>query len=252
VDNELEVIRHEMEGTRTSLAEKLDTLENEVLGTVHNATAAVANTVEDVKSAVANTVGDVKAVVGSVTESIQDTVESVKEAFNLSEQVRRHPWAMLGGATAAGFLGGWLVGSSRREQEVADINGSWRVPSPPPPQEKATEPPAESGSSFAPVDALKGIALSVLMGVVREMVGKAVPETLKADVEKVLDDFTTKVGAKPLHATEEAKPEEESTPTSNAPGNGKRSLPEPAGTAQQGDNQQGGQKGRGRGGSRFR
>jgi len=135
VDNELEVIHHEMEETRASLADKLDTLENEVLGTVHNATAAVAHTVEDVKS-----------VVGTVTDSIQDTVESVKEAFNLSEQVRRHPWAMLGGAAAAGFLGGWLLGPSRREPKTADINGSWRVPAPPPVAEKPPEPAPESGS----------------------------------------------------------------------------------------------------------
>jgi len=233
-----------MEGTRASLAEKLDTLENEVLGTVHNATAAVANTVEDVKS-----------VVGSVTESIEGTVESVKEAFNLSEQVRRHPWAMLGGAAAAGFLGGWLIGPSRREREIADINGSWRVPSPPPPPpvvEKPPEPPAESGSGFAPVDALKGIALSVLMGVVREMVTGAVPETLKTDVENVLDDFTTKLGAKPLHSAAETKSEEEVKPTSESRGNGKQAKAELAGATQQEGNERSGQKGRGRGGSRFR
>jgi len=242
VDNELEVIHHEMEETRASLASKLDTLENEVLGTVHNATAAVAHTVEDVKS-----------VVGSVTGSIQDTVESVKDAFNLNEQVRRHPWAMLGGAAAAGFLGGWLLGPSRRESEVADINGSWRVPSPPAIAEKPPEPsPPEHASGFAPVDALKGIALSVFMGVVREMVTGAVPENLKADVVNVLDDFTTKLGAKPLQTTEVAKPEVEQKTTSENRGNGKHSTPEPAGATQQGGNDRAGQRGRGRGGSRLR
>jgi ElaB/YqjD/DUF883 family membrane-anchored ribosome-binding protein len=240
VDSELEVIRHEMEGTRTSLAEKLDTLENEVLGTVHNATAAVANTVEDVKS-----------VVGSVTESIEDTVESVKEAFNLNEQVRRHPWAMLGGAAGVGFLTGWLLGPSRREPEVANINASWRPPDTPRIQEKPSEPTHTEHSGFAPVDALKGIALSVLMGVVREMVMGSMPESLKADVANVLDDFTTKLGARPLKAEETA--EETQASAQQETGNGKHPTPEETKpVSQNGGKEAAGQRGRGRGGSRFR
>lgn len=208
MDNELEVIRHEMEDTRASLADKLDTLESQVIGTVHDATAAVAHTVQDVRS-----------VVDSVTESIQEGVESVKETLNLSEQVRRHPWGMLGGAAAVGFFGGWLVGSSRKETEIpASANLPRDFPRESygkPVRELSAEPSSEGQESvFAePLQALKGLALGALMGMVREMVTKGLPENLQDDVVKVLDNFTTKLGGKIVPPSEEKKASE---PTESA------------------------------------
>ena len=57
-----EVIRQQMEDTRASLSEKLESLEQQVVGTVHDARDAVA-----------------------------DTVQSVKDAFDIKLQTRRHP-----------------------------------------------------------------------------------------------------------------------------------------------------------------
>jgi len=195
VDSELEVIRHEMEDTRASLADKLDTLENQVLGTVHDATAAVAHTVEDVRS-----------VVDSVTESVKEGVESVKETLNLSEQVRRHPWGMLCGAAAAGFFGGWLIGPSRKETVTVPA-GIPREPFTSPVREKPAEPTSAAEESvFAePLQAMKSLALGSLMGLVREMVSKGLPENIKDDVVKVLDDFTGKIGGKVVPPSEEEK-----------------------------------------------
>jgi len=194
VDNELEVIRHEMEDTRASLADKLDTLENQVLGTVHDATAAVAHTVEDVRS-----------VVDSVTDSIHEGVESVKDTLNLSEQVRRHPWGMLCGAAAAGFFGGWLIGPSRKETETVPASIP-REPFTSPVRERPAEPPSAAESVFAePLQAMKSLALGSLMGLVREMVSKGLPENIKDDVVKVLDDFTGKIGGKVVPPSEEEK-----------------------------------------------
>src|SRR5262249_38838293 len=90
MDDSPEVIRQQMEETRAALSEKLETLEQQVVGTVKDARAAVTDTVETVKGAV------------------HDTVETVKETFDVSRQVERHPWAMLGGSIALGFLGGRL------------------------------------------------------------------------------------------------------------------------------------------------
>jgi len=245
VDNELEVIHHEMEATRASLADKLDTLENQVLGTVHDATAAVAHTVEDVKS-----------VVGSVTDSIQDTVESVKDTLNLSEQVRQHPWGMLGGAAAVGFLGGWLMGPSRKEPEVPPLSGPPRESYIAPVREKLAESSSGSEeSAFAePVKALKGIALGALMGLVRDMAVKALPENVKDDVVKVLNDFTTKIGGKLVEpAAEESEQCELSAEVKTS--NGKRGTEEASmpGEANPGDGKEAaGQTGRKRGGARFR
>ena len=76
---EPEVIKQQMEETRSSLADKLETLEQHVLGTVHDTTSAVSNTAEMVTDAVEGTVESVKETVENVKESFMETVESVKE-----------------------------------------------------------------------------------------------------------------------------------------------------------------------------
>src|SRR5581483_4976543 len=96
-----EVIKHQMLETLASLAEKLETLEQQVVGTVHNATSAVTDTVETVKDAVQQTVQMAK-------DSVTNTVEAVKDTFDLSRQVDDHPWLMFGGSVAAGFVTGHL------------------------------------------------------------------------------------------------------------------------------------------------
>jgi ElaB/YqjD/DUF883 family membrane-anchored ribosome-binding protein len=118
MDNESEVIRQQMEETRTSLAEKLETLEQQVVGTVQGATTAVADTVESVKDAVQETVSTVQ--------------ESVHDALDLSRHVERHPWAMVGGSVALGYLAGRLLGraagdQTRETQLVSrgDLSTSW-------------------------------------------------------------------------------------------------------------------------------
>jgi len=191
VDNELEleVIRHQMEGTRASLTEKLDTLENQVIGTVSQATDAVAHTVEDVKSAV-----------GSVTETVQETVQSVKEAFNLSDHVRHHPWAMMGGAVAAGFIGGYLLGPSRSQQEAEPAP---RAPAPPSPAAAPESSSSREESDTGLLQTLKGLAIGTLMNLVREVVSSSLPDNIKPDVLSVVDDFTTRLGGRPLRREEE-------------------------------------------------
>jgi len=244
VDSELEVIRHEMEDTRASLADKLDTLENQVMGTVHDATEAVSHTVQDVR-----------AVVDSVTESVKEGVESVKETLNLSEQVRQHPWGMLCGAAAAGFFGGWLMGPSRKEPAVPSAANlprdfpreSYGAPL----REQSAETAAETKESiFAePLQALKGIALGSLMGMVREMVAKGVPENVKDDVVRVLDDFTNKLGGKIVPPSEEEPPAETTaSAVEEKSTNGKHAVAE---EKTEDGKQAAGQPGRRRG-SRFR
>src|SRR5262249_25091040 len=103
----------QMEETRSALTEKLQTLENQVVETVSEANTAVVQTVETVKEAVHDTVETVKG-------TVEDTVESVKSAFDISQHVDRHPWLMMGGAVALGYLGGCVLErerSAHRRQE---------------------------------------------------------------------------------------------------------------------------------------
>jgi ElaB/YqjD/DUF883 family membrane-anchored ribosome-binding protein len=189
---ELEVIHHQMEGTRASLAGKIETLENQVLGTVQTAASTVTETVEDVKG-----------VVGTVTESVQEAVQSVKETFNLAEQTRRHPWPMLGGSVAAGFLGGWLLGPSRRKEEERAPGPYQAAPFVSPlastaaPAPIAEKPEESEGSGI--VQSLKGLAVGTLMGVLRSMLSTSLPEGLRPNVVGIVDDLTAKLGGQPIH-----------------------------------------------------
>jgi len=180
-----------MEEKRASLAEKLDTLENHVLGTVQEATAVVSHTVEDVKS-----------VVDTVTENVKETVESVadtvKHTFDMRDHVRHHPWGMFCGAVAVGFVGGRLLAPAKTEaaesaQAVAPPAPA--TPAPRPGAARREEP--ESGVNEL-LQRVKGLALGALMKVVRDMLSESLPETMKADVMSVVDDFTTKLGGKPV------------------------------------------------------
>jgi ElaB/YqjD/DUF883 family membrane-anchored ribosome-binding protein len=102
MDNEQEIIRQQMEDTRTALKEKLETLEHQVVDTVQGATEAVSDTVETVKETVE-----------TVKETVEETVENVKETFNLAKHVQEHPWPAFACATVVGFLGGRLLNRTR-------------------------------------------------------------------------------------------------------------------------------------------
>jgi len=96
MENEPELIRDQMQDTRTALTDKLDTLQQKVADTVESITTPVTETVQTVKDAVSDTVDSVK-------ETVSDTVASVKDTFNLPRQVEQHPWAMMLGSVLPGL-----------------------------------------------------------------------------------------------------------------------------------------------------
>jgi ElaB/YqjD/DUF883 family membrane-anchored ribosome-binding protein len=229
VDNELEVIRHQMEEKRASLADKIDALENQVLEIVHETGDQVTNIVQEVTSGVSDVVktvetvvDDVKSTANTMTEGLEQTVESVKETFNVSEHIRQHPWLALGGAFVAGLAGGYLTGSSseRSSDRWSGSGGSrgWSEPSlstftPPAPapaprveqeQEPARDQQPESDSTWSvfgdagkqALDLLKETAIGTLMGVLGQVVSNALPATLKSDASNILRDLTTKLGGR--------------------------------------------------------
>jgi len=249
VDNELEVIRDQMEETRTSLADKLETLEAQVRDTVQSATEAVASTVENVKETVQETVGTVQETVSSTVESVKSTVDAVSDTVSTAagkldprQYVESNPWAAVGAAVGVGFLGGLLVGgSSSSSSSHAAQQPRW-TPAPPPPPSPA--PPASSaspGGSSGLLDAAKGLlssngpfgdaiskieglAVGTLMGYLREMVSTSAPEMWKKDLAGVLDNITTKLGGKVIHHPDlKPSPKESDRPSeerNRTPGNG--------------------------------
>jgi ElaB/YqjD/DUF883 family membrane-anchored ribosome-binding protein len=105
-----DMIRGQMEDTRTSLTDKLETLEHQVSDSVHDATSNVADTVEAVTDSVQDTVASVKETVTAVKESMRQGVSAVKAFFDIKDHADRHPWAVMGGAVVVGYVASWAEG----------------------------------------------------------------------------------------------------------------------------------------------
>jgi ElaB/YqjD/DUF883 family membrane-anchored ribosome-binding protein len=210
MENE-DVIRKQMENTRTSLTEKLETLETKVADTVEEATTAVSDTVENIKESVEETVATVKdsveGTVSAVKDTVQDGVETVKHWCDVPAHVDAHPWLMMGGSVALGYFlevmtrprsPSRMVGSLKASHGAAPMliaGAGVQEPRP-------TERPAPSKSwlsAFVPeINKLKQLALSALLSSVRDTVVRSVPPNVSEQLQGVFDSVTTKLGGEPL------------------------------------------------------
>jgi ElaB/YqjD/DUF883 family membrane-anchored ribosome-binding protein len=202
-----DVIRGQMEDTRTSLTDKLETLEQQVSDSVHGATSSVADTVEAVKDTVQDTVASVKETVTAVKESMRQGVSAVKAFFDIHEQANRHPWAVMGGAVVVGYVAGSLLSSAvraTRQKRSTEPIGE-QPPSPPTFRNGRHEAPAAEVSSsgnwlrsFAPeIGKLKSLAVGALLNAVREQVQKAAPPDLRPSLNELFTSVTDKLGGVP-------------------------------------------------------
>jgi ElaB/YqjD/DUF883 family membrane-anchored ribosome-binding protein len=228
-EQEPEMIRRQMEAQRTSLGEKLETLENKIVRTVEGAREAALDTVHTVKDSVHSSVETVK-------ETVESSVESVKEALDLKRQVERHPWTMIGGAIAVGFAAGWLL--NRFEERLRPTASGKPSPSAGTPSLSATSPsPGEQAApasrlgvypgmaplspaappvsmpqeretwadrlsqTLAPeLNKLKGLAIGTLMGVIRDLVTESMPDPMRSKLNEVVNDITCKLGGEPIES----------------------------------------------------
>jgi ElaB/YqjD/DUF883 family membrane-anchored ribosome-binding protein len=205
---EPDVIREQIEETRSALTDKLETLEGQVRETVQSAKETVEDTLSNVKS------------------SVQETVASVKQTFDLRYQVDRHPWAMLGGSFLTGFvLGNYLEG--RREQErlrsarALVYPGSDLVRAPALHESLSDARPNGNGSATAPAQAfaaepsspglfsrvlhtfepeierVKEVAIGAAMGILRDLAKESLPK-LAPQIDEVMDSATSKLGGQPM------------------------------------------------------
>ena len=204
MENE-ELIRKEMAETRTSLTEKLETLEGEVVDTVKGATSAVNETVENIKESVQDTIATVKDTVkdtvGTVKESVQDSVETVKEWLDIKAHCEAHPWWMMGGSAVLGYWLGTLF-SATPEPAVQEGNGRPSHSGNGHHRDKRhgnSQQAAKKALDLGPeLTQLKGLALGALLGTAREISLPAVPESMKPQVKEIVDNLTKKLGGEPV------------------------------------------------------
>jgi len=203
-----EVIRTQMERTRTDLTEKLEAIEGQVVSTVKGTTDAVSETVDHVK------------------EAVHETVEGVKHAFDIQAHFRNHPWLMLGGMVGLSFLATKLLtGRRSHEEEFERPAGSYRsagardfiARSEPTPMPVSTPSAAkeEQGPSWleglmqklAPsTHKIKEMGIGMTMGLVDQLLTSALPEHLRESAHEVLDSITTSLGGRPARHWDAAGP----------------------------------------------
>ncbi|HTK73944.1 MAG TPA: hypothetical protein VL371_01735 [Gemmataceae bacterium] len=219
MDQTPEVIRQQMQVTRASLTDKLEALENKVVGTVEGATSAVTDTVNCVKDAVQDTVQSVKG-------SLHETVDTVKESVNIAHHVERHPWLMFGASVATGYIGGALLfnaAPSRRSARGVRHPGEWGAgPARLGGAASAETFVAHEGNGhhresyraeakpdqtflsgltekFGPeIDKLKSMAIGTLFGFGRELLARSVPGPISSQLTNLVDDVTRKLGGEPV------------------------------------------------------
>jgi len=196
--DQAEVIRQQMEDTRTSMTEKIEALEKQVTETVKDTTQTVAETVDTASETVSQTVS-----------AISETVEAVRGTFDIPAQVDKHPWMAMGGAVALGYLVGMLL-SPRRHETTAATPAPTPTPMPTP---APTPQPAMSSSSssstlsgggheqhpnFADIFGnVKELAIGTAVGVLGQVIMAALPNDLKDGVSGILSDVTRALGGKP-------------------------------------------------------
>jgi len=195
MENETELIRQQMLETRTALSEKLEALESQVLSTVEDTTRTVKDTVQTVQEAVQDTVG-------TVSETVQDTVDSVKKTFDVNEQMQAHPWLMLGGAVALGYVGGRLLDSSAVQGPASGMNLSSTGYA----NGTATAPPTQPSQPSwldnlaGPVlEKVKEMAIGALAGVAVDMIRQHAPADFRPHLDDLANQITEALGTRPLH-----------------------------------------------------
>ena len=223
-DEDTQAIRQQMDETRSALTDKLGRLEQQVVDTVQGAVGQV----ENVKNAVESTVQNVK-------DTVRETVESVQDTLDLRKQVDRHPWTMMAGACAVGYIGGMLCCSSddspsshgmrnltrsgqrhngrwHEDQEMHEEGGSFQRSSGGAGTAFRSTSSGSDGSSRSSgswlagqsewlqpaLNQLKGLAVGASLGLVRDMVTNSVSGPLGSQVADILNDMTRSLGAEPI------------------------------------------------------
>lgn len=196
-----EEMRDEIDSTRSGLADKLDALENRVMGTVQSAQETVEDSIKIAK----------------------DTVASVKRTFDIKHHVEQHPWAIVGGCFLAGLaLGAWFQTGRRprRSQDRRAVretafaassilpakqrgNGNFAAPAP----MLQIQSPPPSGTGLLDlfhdeIAKVKGMAIGYVMGLTRDAIKDAVPQWAP-QIDDMMNSVTTKLGGEPAqqHST---------------------------------------------------
>ena len=164
-----EVIRQQMEETKSQLSEKLVSLETQVTDTVQSTGTAVNATVEAVQ-----------VTVETVTGAVQDAVQSVSNAFDIQRQIEKHPLMAIGGAVVLGYLAvDFLTGATKKSEQPSPTASNSGDGTKETAATSATIAAAyESGRESSSRHQLQDLMIRALIGVVQDVATRAVPQVV--------------------------------------------------------------------------
>lgn len=203
MDGQSEVIRTNIEATRTELTHKLEMLEHQIMDTIHGTTSAAAETMGSVKDVAHDAVVSVK-------DTVQGTIAAVKNARDLPMQVDHHPWLLLGASVGVGYLtGAWLA--SANEADGARYEGAKAGPNGAAHTNRSAEPtPTRSGGAAEPgwlmtilgaqFDRLKKVSLGTTLAIVRDLIAKNLAGDLGNRLTEMVDTINARMAAEPIRA----------------------------------------------------
>jgi ElaB/YqjD/DUF883 family membrane-anchored ribosome-binding protein len=188
-------MREEIDCTRSDLADKLEALEDRVMGSVQSAQETVEDSIQIAR----------------------DTVATVKRTFDIKHHVEQYPWAMMGGSFVAGLALSTLfqrrgsvqsadrqgrngTASSTRPALHTEQHGDGRFATAAPPPQFHSAPPSRTGfldMFHDDIAKVKGMALAYVMGLARDALRDYVPR-LAPQINAVMDSVTTKLGGEPV------------------------------------------------------
>jgi ElaB/YqjD/DUF883 family membrane-anchored ribosome-binding protein len=195
--DETDVIREQMAQTRSSLSDKLERLEQRVFETAENTVGAVEDSAFTLKHCVQDSVQ-------AVSSAVRDSWLAATSALDAHKQVEQYPWSCVAASVGAGFIAGCLVPETHLHTTPEAALRAERM-RPGPSDDIAQAERCRSGwlkSAIEPlrpeIHTLKELGVGMILGLVRDFVNEAAPESVRSGLIEVLNDVTRKVGGRPL------------------------------------------------------
>lgn len=209
----VQTVKDTVEGAAQSVQGTVDSVRD----TMENVTGSVGGAVEGVKESFAGAAASMQDTFAGAAESVRETFhnvsESVRDTFDFPKQVDRHPWLMVGGAVAVGFVAGKLLdyGPEAMEAVHSAAHTGGRLAQSAASLAAATASAAGATASasggwmaalekmFGPeVSKVKEMAIGALGGILRDVAVQAAPEPMARQVREIIDGLTSKLGGKPV------------------------------------------------------
>jgi ElaB/YqjD/DUF883 family membrane-anchored ribosome-binding protein len=166
-----EMIREQIEETRASLGQKLESLETEVRSSVQGA-----------------------------SDSVKETVNNVKRAFDMRYQVRSRPWVAVGAAFGVGLA----LGAMACNQPWGQASGTQRGAMGERGSGRGRGERRLGSSSFGwmrrqvqpEIDTVKSVAIGAAVSLIGDLLKEALPQGFRSRIDPIVSSAAQKLGGK--------------------------------------------------------